>query len=393
MHTIPILHVITRLIVGGAQENTLATVIGLRQAGGWDVGLLTGPDAGAEGSLLEEAGSLGAPVEVLPTLRREIRPLDDLRAGRALERRFSRRRPLIVHTHSSKAGLLGRRAAHRAGVPVIIHTVHGWSFHPHLSPWRRHLYVLLERQAARWSDALVVVAGADRDTGLAHRIGRPEQYALVRSGIDLERFGSAAGGRRQIRERLGIPADVPVVGSVTRLSPQKAPLDLVAAFDRIGRELPNVWFVIAGDGPLRDDVESRLRASAVAGRCVLTGLRRDIAELLAAFDLFLLSSLWEGLPRVLPQAMAAGVAVVATRTPGAAEVIVTGRSGELVEPGEPTALADRAVALLARPEQRRRYVEAGRLIAREFDERTMVSQLEEIYRRSLAAKGIQRPPA
>jgi glycosyltransferase involved in cell wall biosynthesis len=144
---------------------------------------------------------------------------------------------------------------------------------------------------------------------------------------------------------------------------------------------------------LRDDVESRLRASAVAGRCVLTGLRRDIAELLAAFDLFLLSSLWEGLPRVLPQAMAAGVAVVATRTPGAAEVIVTGRSGELVEPGEPTALADRAVALLARPEQRRRYVEAGRLIAREFDERTMVSQLEEIYRRSLAAKGIQRPPA
>lgn len=370
-----VLHPITRLIVGGAQENTLLTARGLR--GRWEVEVLTGPQAGPEGSLLEEARRHGLRVRVLPQLVREIAPWSDLRALAALARTC--RGFDVVHTHSSKAGLLGRLAGRLARVPAVVHTVHGWPFHERMSAGAHRLYVLAERLAARWCDALVVVTTRDRDKGLAHGIGRPDQYHLVRSGIELDRFGATSHLRLEVRRSLGIPEDALVVGSVTRLSEQKAPLDLVEAFRRL--QVP-AWLVIVGDGALRPRVEEALRGTE---RAILTGLRRDIPELMSAFDVFALSSLWEGLPRVLPQAMACGLPIVCTAVDGSVEAVEDGRQGFLTAPGRPEELAARLDDLLRDPELRERMGRAGRERAPEFSAKRMVADLEALYLRLLSS--------
>ncbi len=378
-----IVHPITRLIVGGAQENTLLTAEGLTRRGGWQVEVLCGPEVGPEGSLLDEARGRGLDVRVLPDLVRRISPRRDLVACLDLVGRVRGAR--VVHTHSSKAGLLGRVAARLAGVQVVVHTVHGWPFHEFMPAHTRALYVGLERLAARLCQALVVVSARDRDKGLAHGIGRPEQYVLIRSGIELERFGHPSVPRDRTRRDLGIPAQALVVGSVTRLSPQKAPLDLVRALACADRACPGAWYLIVGDGALRPQVEEALVQTGLRERTVLTGLRRDVPELLAACDVFALSSLWEGLPRVLPQAMASGLPVVCTRADGSAEAVREGVEGFLTRPGQPPELGARLADLMASADLRQRMGRAGRARAEEFGAQRMVAQLEDLYRRLLAA--------
>jgi glycosyltransferase involved in cell wall biosynthesis len=253
-----------------------------------------------------------------------------------------------------------------------------------MSPAKRQLYILMERFAARFSQAMIVVSPRDIEKGLAQGIGRHEDYHLIRSGVELERFGHPQTPTAIVRQQLGIPADALVVGSVTRLSPQKAPLDLAAAFSYIHRGRPDVWFIIVGDGPLRADVEANLAAAGIANRVVLTGLRRDVPELMAAFDIFVLSSLWEGLPRVLPQAMATGLPIVATQADGSAEAVVDGENGFLVEPGRPKALAEKALILLADGELRRRMGGNGRSRAPQFGAKKMVQDIDLLYQSLLA---------
>ena len=258
MKPIRVLHPITRLIIGGAQENTMLTADLLNKGvvgdGRYQVEIVSGPQTGPEGSLIEEVRRRGTSLTILPEMRREISLVNDLRAVQKLRRLLRVGRYQIVHTHSSKAGVLGRWAAHLAGVPVIVHTVHGWSFHDRMSPQKRQLYVALEKFGARFSQALIVVSPQDIEKGLAQGIGWREDYHLIRSGVELDRFGHPQTPPAVIRQQLGIPADALVVGSVTRLSPQKAPLDLVAVISHIRRQEPNSWFTIVGDGPLRPEV-------------------------------------------------------------------------------------------------------------------------------------------
>lgn len=388
---IRVLHPITRLIVGGAQENTMLTADAHNHdpafVGRYQVSIVAGPQTGPEGSLVSEVRRRHIPLTILPELRREISPAYDLKAIQRLRRLMTRPdgRPAydIVHTHSSKAGVVGRLAAWQAGVPVIVHTVHGWSFHDQMSPGKRRLYVALEKLGARCSHALIVVSPRDIEKGLAQGIGRPEDYVVIRSGIELERFGRPMVPPAEMRAQLGLPAAAPIVGSVTRLSPQKAPLDLVEAFACIARQRPDAWFVIVGDGALRPFVEQRLRELGLAGRTVLTGLRRDVPELMATFDLFVLTSLWEGLPRVLPQAMATGLPIVCTAADGSAEAVVEGENGFLVPRSHPEALAGRALLLLSDPDLRRRLGENGRQRATLFDARQMTTDIDALYQRLL----------
>ncbi len=377
-----IVHPITRLIVGGAQENTLLTAEGLTRRGGWQVEVLCGPEAGPEGSLLDEARERGLEVQVLPDLVRRISPWRDVSACLDLVRRVRGAR--VVHTHSSKAGLLGRIAARLARVDVVVHTVHGWPFHDFMPPRTRALYVGLERLAARLCRALVVVSARDRDKGLAWGIGRPEQYVVIRSGVELDRFGHPLVPSGATRRALGIPAQALVVGSVTRLSPQKAPLDLVRAFAHADSLCPGAWYVLVGDGALRPQVEQALQQVGLRQRTVLTGLRRDVPEIMAACDVFALSSLWEGLPRVLPQAMASGLPVVCTRADGSAEAVRDGVEGFLTTPARPQELGTRLADLMASADLRQRMGRAGQARAVEFGAQRMVEQLEELYRRLLA---------
>jgi glycosyltransferase involved in cell wall biosynthesis len=228
-------------------------------------------------------------------------------------------------------------------------------------------------------DTIVVVAEPDRVDGLRLGIGHPEQYRLIRSGIEIEGYRDVALTRAEARRRIGVPEDAFVIGTVGRLSPQKAPLDLLAAFERVAAARPETHLVFVGDGPLRGEVEARAAAAGLTHRVHLLGLRRDVADLQRAFDVFALASRWEGLPRVFPQAMAAGLPIVATRVAGAPDAIVPGETGWLVEVGDTEGLAARLRALAEDPALARHMGQAGLARVEEFSARRMVDQLAELY--------------
>lgn len=376
-----VLNVITKLAVGGAQETALAYCAGLDPAR-WETVLVAGPERSPEGDLFDEAAAQGVRVVTVGRLRRAVRPVADVRAVADLVRLFRRERPDIVHTHSSKAGLLGRLAARIAGVPVVVHTVHGWSFHDGMSRVGRTVAVGLERVAARWTWPMVVVTEVDAEIGLAAGIGQPAQYALVRSAVDVGRLrlgGAAAGGRRAARLALGIPEGVPVVGTVTRLCRQKDPETLLRAARLLAELRPDARLVIVGDGPLRSEVERRVDELGLAAQVTLLGRRSDVDRLLPAFDAFVLSSAWEGLPRVVVEAMAAGVPVVSTDVGGIAEAVEDGVSGLLVPSGDGVALANALLRVLADPALAARLrAEASRRVD-EFDLGPMVDRLDDLY--------------
>ncbi len=374
-----VLHVITRMIVGGAQENTMLSCA-LIDPEQFPSTLLTGPETGVEGELHTESCARGVRLVIEPSLVRRLSPWHDLTATFRLWRTMRQGRYDVVHTHSSKAGILGRVAAWLAGVPVIVHTTHGWGFNRH-QPWHVYwLYVYLERFCARLSAAIIVVGTPNRDEGLALGIGRREQYRLIRSGIEIQSFRDVAMSRAEARERLGLPPESFVIGSVGRLGEQKAPLDLLAAFVPVAAARPETRLVYVGDGPQRAELEAAVARAGLTGRVHLAGLRRDVPELLRAFDVFALASHWEGLPRVFPQAMAAGLPIVATLVDGAPDAITPGENGWLVAVGDMAAMADRLGALAAEPALARRMGAAGLARVDEFDARRMVAALTELYR-------------
>jgi glycosyltransferase involved in cell wall biosynthesis len=385
---IRVLHPITRLIVGGAQENTMFTAARLDKKR-FQVSVVSGPQTGSEGSLIEEVRARGVPLTILPELVREVSPRNDLHALWTLNRMMRQQRCTIVHTHSSKAGILGRFAARLAGVPIIVHTIHGWSFHDYMAPKIRRTYILLERLAASLADALIVVSKQDIEKGLKSGIGRPGKYHLIHSAIPLDEFDPAKYNRSAAQEALGLPQGAFVVGNVGRFSSQKNPLDWVRVASAVARRLPQAYFLLVGDGPLREQVESLLEQEGIANRTLLTGLRRDVARVLAAMDVFLLTSLWEGLPRVIPQAMAMGLPVIANRADGTADAIIDGKNGYLFEARDIAGMSAAVQYLFEHPEVRRSFGQSGRQVAcQDFDLNQMVNQIEALYTELLQRKRI-----
>ena len=380
---IRVAHVITRLDLGGAQDNTLHTVTHL------------GPPyaphlyAGRGGMLDAEASQrLGDAVTFVDALVHPIRPWRDVAAVRALRAEFMRLRPSIVHTHSSKAGILGRAAARLAGVPVIVHSIHGFGFHDRQPAWLRRALVAAERAVAPWTTHFVSVAQAHVERGAALGIVDPERATVLRSGVHLDELAAAAeragsAGRTALRTRLGLPAEGPLVGMVACLKPQKAPLDFVEAAARVAAARPDVSFVMVGDGPLRQAVETRARALGIGARLHLAGWRRDVPDLLAAFDVAVLTSLWEGLPRVVPEAIAAGRPIVATAVDGTAEILRDGETALLAPPSDPEAIARQVLRILDDEALARRLAAAARPLLGAFDIDAMVREQERLYARLL----------
>ncbi|MCB0208527.1 MAG: glycosyltransferase family 4 protein [Anaerolineae bacterium] len=381
-HPVRVLHIITRLIIGGAQETAMLIADYIDDTA-WKVDVISGPQTGPEGSLIEEVRRREVSLIIEPSLVREVNPFKDIMALVRLTRYIKQEHYTIVHTHSSKAGILGRWAAWLAGAPLIVHTVHGWAHHEQQHPLVRGIYILLEKLTLPITSQLIVVSPRNIEKGLNDKIGRPENYTVIRSGIELDRFGHPQVPPMQMRAALSIPNDAPVVGTVTRLSAQKAPLDFVQAAALIRQEVPDAWFVMVGDGPLRSEVEMLAQKLNLTDRLVLTGLRRDVPELMATFDLFELSSLWEGLPRVLPQAMATGLPIVATAVDGNAEAVLDGVNGRLVPAGQPPLLAQTVVELLRNPSVMTAMGRAGQEMVNEFGAQRMVEQLAELYKKLL----------
>ncbi len=375
-------HVITRLIVGGAQENTIASVLGLRKRPGLEVRLLAGPTEGAEGSL--EAALASAPdcLVRIPTLIRAIRPIQDFRALRDLTRYFESQRPDVVHTHSGKAGLLGRWAAHRARVPMIIHSIHGPSFGPFQGGLANLVFRQAERFAGRRTDHFVVVADAMRQQYLAAGIGHPSQYSLIYSGFNLAPY-LAAERDASLAEKLGLRSDDFVVGLIARLFALKGHDDLIDAAPEILRRIPKARFLWVGDGPWRNRLEERIRAAGLEKRFVLTGLVRpdEVASHIGLMDCLVHLSRREGLPRALPQALAAGKPVVAYDCDGAREVCRTDETGFLIPPGRLDALTPALWSLAIHPDLRHRLGETGRAWVRDrFSIEQLVEGQYQLYR-------------
>jgi glycosyltransferase involved in cell wall biosynthesis len=349
---ISVVHIITKLELGGAQENTLFTVRELDRRR-FDVHLWHGPDGLLDA---DAAATPEAEVAVIPDLIREPRPHRDGRCLVDLVRRLRGlatrgRGPVLVHTHSSKAGILGRAAARAAGVGPVVHTIHGFSFHEGQRRAVFEGYVAAERAAARATDAFIGVSRANLAEAAARGIVGPEhRVALIRSGFDLDAFSAGTTEGPATRRALGIADDEELIVCIANLKPQKDPLTLVRAFARLAPRRPRARLVYAGDGVLRPEVEAELARLGIADRFQLLGWRRDVPALMGAADVVALSSIFEGLPRVSVQALVARRPFVGTRVDGTPEVIRDGRNGYLVEPRDPEAFADALErALIHRP--------------------------------------------
>jgi glycosyltransferase involved in cell wall biosynthesis len=355
-----VLHIITSLERGGAQTSVSDIVVGLR-ARGLDAQIAFssngGTAPGTHRALAAELVERGVPLRDAPEMRRGP-SLRDPYALIQLERLIRRFHPTVVHTHASKAGVLGRIAAARAGVPVIIHSVRGWSWQG-FTGMRRSLFVHVERQAAKVTHHFVAVAQAMVDEGVSRAVADPGRFTVIRSGIDLQRFARGFD-RRTIRRNLGFGDDAQVVGTVTRFAPPKAPLDFVATAALVAARFPRARFLIVGDGAMRAGVEKAIRRARLASRVILLGERQDIPELLAAMDTFVLTSRWEGLPRVVVEAVAAGVPVVTTDVGGAREVVDHGRTGLVCDPGRIDRLAELVGITLDDPAGASRMADAAR---------------------------------
>ena len=371
-----VLHLITRLELGGAQQNTLYCTAN-HDRGLFDVELI----AGAGGQLDDEARAItDARVQIVPWLRHQIDPWRDLEALVRLRSHMAANDIDVVHTHSSKAGILGRLAAHLAGVPLVVHTVHGWSFNDTQSRTRRRAYVTMERLAAGFTDRIVVVSSRNREKGLNLGIGRPDRYEVVHSGIDVDAFRQPETDRRTVRRSLGYDPDQVVVGTVACLKPQKAPLDFVRAAAEAYSRDERLRFFIAGDGPQRPAVEAEITRLGLDGVVQLLGWRRDVVDLYHAMDVFLLTSIFEGLPRSVLQAMAAGVPVVATDVDGTPEVVRNRQTGLLIPPARPEAAARALLEVVRDAELRDTCIDqAGVLLTRDFEIRQMVRRLDRLY--------------
>ena len=372
-------YVITKLDIGGAQETAIRSCVGLSRRGD-DVVLVAGPEIGRNGESFSTARDLGLDVIVLESLVRRISPLRDVRAFLRLRRLFVEQRPDVVHTHSSKAGMVGRLAAKAARVPAVVHTVHGWSFRSTQPAPVRLAYVLLERIAAAAGDAVVVVSATDEAAGRAARIGTRSRYACIRSGIDLDAWREDGLGQVRARSALHVPEGRALIGTVSRLAPPKDTATLVGAVESMVLSGRDVHLAVVGEGPQREALERRTATGPLAGRVTFTGARRDVATLMHGFDVFVLSSLTEGLPRVVIEAMAARVPVVATNVGGVGEVVDDGVTGLLVPPADTASLATAISRLLDDPALRGRLTSAAATTAEAFSDRTMVDDLVRLYK-------------
>jgi glycosyltransferase involved in cell wall biosynthesis len=376
-----IAHVITRLIIGGAQENTVLTCAGLRDRG-HDVTLIAGPETGPEGSLWPQAENASTHTIKLDSMRRSVKPLVDYKCARELTAIFRRERFDIIHTHSSKAGIVARYAAHRAGNAKVVHTIHGMSFNRTQSAFVQRLFATLERRAARWTDAFISVADAMTDQAVRANIAPRERFTTIRSGIDTTLFQRTQKTRGQVRNDWHVSDDTVVVGTVARMFENKGYDSILMAMPAIVCANANVRFVWIGDGVNREQYEAVLAKSGLSDRVIFAGLVKpdEVARLMNGMDVLVHASQWEGLPRVLVQASLMQIPCVSFDNDGAPEAISDGRTGWLVPLGDQDALANRVTRLCNDKELRASMgiVARAHCIER-FDVGAMVSHIADLY--------------
>ena len=374
------------MVIGGAQENTLLNCLDLIREHGDEVLLITGPGIGPEGDLLSGGRAGELPVEMIPSLRRAIHPLRDWHARSAIAAALSDFKPDVVHTHSAKGGMLGRSVAWKLRVPAVIHTVHGAPFHPFQSAPAREFFRRCERWAARRCHRMISVADAMTDLMVAAGVAPREKFVTIYSGMDVEPFIHACEHREEVRKRYQLQTQHVVIGKIARLFHLKGHDDLITAAVAVVQRLPQVRFLLVGDGLLRESLQQRIDSLGLHEHFVFTGLvpPAEVPSLIGAMDALVHTSFREGLARALPQALIAGLPVVSYDVDGAREVCINDETGYLVPPNDTDALASALIRLASNADLRSRLGGAGQSrFTDRFRHQTMTQKIRNVYRQVL----------
>ncbi|QQE11035.1 glycosyltransferase family 4 protein [Planctomycetota bacterium] len=380
-----IMHIITRLIQGGAQQNTVMSCKA-QVAAGHQVVLVYGPIYGPEGSLLDEAQQSGSKLVELPSMVRSIHPFKDAQCYQAMKRLIREEKPNIVHTHSSKAGITGRVAAWNAlpakQRPIVIHTVHGLPFHDHQSKLVHNLYVGLEKYAAKHSHHLIAITPAMVQAFVDKNIASAQQFSVIPSGVDLSRFKLDSNARIETRRKYKIPEDAPVIANLARLDPLKGHDDLLYVYPELARQLGSeTRLLFIGDGYYRQELEQKIVSAGLEDRVIITGYipHKQIAATLAAADMKVLPSYQEGQSRTLIEALLLGVPIVAYNV-GGIPSICNERTGRLVNAHDLVGLTDAIVDTYKNRFKTETLTEAGRkFVAKQYSSEAMTDALEHLY--------------
>ena len=372
-----VLHIITRLDRGGSSENTLLTVAGLDKER-YVVTLASGPSTEDTGPTQVRAQQGGVVFLQVPHLRRAIRPLDDMLATMELYRLVRRGKYEVVHTHTSKGGILGRIVARLAGVPIIVHTPHGHVFHGYYGKLVGRLFVRLERWAASFTDRIITLTDRGARDHVDYGVAPPSRFSVIHSGVEFSAL-DRPNPESSRREAWGIGSADFVFGTVGRLEPIKGHSVLIEAFARVAQELSNAKLMMIGDGELREELEGLARGLNVSARVIFAGWREEVGELLRLMDVFVLPSHNEGMGKALVEAMYAGLPSIASNVGGIPEVVENNRQGVLVSPGSSDSLAREMIALAKNDEKRRRLGASASIKARRFSAVEMVKKIQELY--------------
>jgi glycosyltransferase involved in cell wall biosynthesis len=387
-------HIITTFSRGGSTENTFLTMLGLRALGSWDVTLLAGPANAAEGSMLDEVVDAGIDYDVIPTLQRDISPLTDLTTLLDLTRRLNAGRYDIVHTHGSKAGILGRIAGRLAGIPVVTHTIHGLHYHDRLPPYIKYSYIAMERIAARNTSGVISVAKHMIDRVTADRVLTSGPASVVRSGMDLDAFLNPEPGREEMRKTWGLADGDVAIGTIGRIHHGKGQDVLVRIAPYLLEATPSARIILIGAGPLVEPLSERAQELGLVDIVKFAGFippeRMPVA--ISALDVLVHASEREGLARVIPQAMACKRPVISYDLDGSPEVITDGYNGRLVPPYDDTALLNAIIEVAADAELRSVWGSRGPdVVNPAFRAETMALGTDRVYREMLSAVGICAP--
>jgi glycosyltransferase involved in cell wall biosynthesis len=384
---IRVMLVIARLNIGGPASHIILLTAGLDPAQ-FESTLITGVEATYEGNMLDLAAQKGVQPLVIPELGREISLLKDCGTLVKLYRLFRDRRPHIVHTHTAKAGTVGRLAARLAGVPVVVHTFHGHVFHDYFGPLQTRIFIGIERFLAALSDRIVTVSESQRRELVAYGVASLDKIVVVPLGFELDELFNCESRQGQLRQELGISEEIPLVGIVARLTAIKNHRLFLEAARLVLQAGQEAMFLVVGDGELRTELEAYAAELDLKERVIFTGWRRDLPRVYADLDVVVLSSLNEGTPGSLIEAMAAARPVVATRVGGVPDVVFDKESGYLVQSRNAEELARGILDLLQVPDKAREMGLAGRAAVHpQYASETLLANMKQLYLELLREKG------
>jgi len=390
-----VLHIITRLDMGGSAQNTLLTCIGL--AGKYDVGLVHGLSLESNMTKeeirsveigIEKARRKGVKFFQLPSLVRKINPVYDVMTFYCIWRIIRRNSPTIVHTHSSKAGLLGRWAATAANAPHIIHTPHGHVFYGHFNPIISKVFLILEKITDKITERMIALTEGEKEDYIRLSVSRADKLITVHSGVDIERFKDSQVSDAK-KESLGLNAKGRIIGTVGWLLPIKGPMYLLKAMNRVWEKFADTQLVYIGKGEMEQDLRLAAMEMGASDRVKFLGWRDDIQEIIPIFDLFVLPSMNEGMGRVIVEAMAAGKPVVASNVGGIPDLVKHNETGLLVPPADDEALSGALIELLNNPDRAKRMGESGKEYCNQFSLQSMVDKIDGLYQDLLRKVGYE----